>query len=837
LRAGPKVDFLHPSAGVEDRDPYHRPVTFAPSARALCAAPLSCRVSSTIAADPPVVSLQQDAGPSRGNWSKFDAFGLAGVVVAGVLVLVPALAHGTFLGPYDILQSAGLNKTPNVKVNNSTLFDQISLFIPWTNLVWTQVHQGHLPLWNPYSALGMPLAFNWESAPLSLPALIGYLFPVRLAYTAQVVVTVVIAGTGVYVLGKLLRLGMLGCMTAAIVFELSGAFMGNIGWPLASVWSWGGWLFAAIVLVLRGEKRARAIVLLAVVVAFAIYAGNPEDQLLLAFSAAVFASAMLLCRAPALGGSGPVIRPVIDLGLSAIAGAALAAPLILPGLQFARGSNRSVVGPDLFPKGLPPKELVNLIFQGFDGLPLLHSQWFGLSAYEVTSAYVGVIVLVLAATALVVRWRRPEVRSLALVAVATGLLVFAPPLVSFLDSSGARIYWIFAMTPMVLAIAALSGIGMDVLVKSHSEQRVRRVLGIGFGAMAILLGIIWLVARRGLTPSQANIRSHSFIWPTIEVIVGLVVVWMLAKVATRSRTRGAPSAVGAGSIAGSLLLLVVTGFLLASGAPILSSSSHYPTSTPAVTSLKRAVGNSIVGMGVSPAFPSTLGIMVNANLLYNVQEFTAYDPLTPRAYFSLYKTPTSVLDEFVDIFSPAITSAQAARLYGISYVLEPSGDPGPTGSIFDRRVGNEDLYRVPGAAAATLVALRQDGSFPDKFTNGAPVRVAHPNPSAWRMVTQSTTQSVLRLRLSNVPGWHATVDGKPVDVSPFARTMLQVRVPPGRHVVELHYWPKTFSVGVVLALCAVLGLTTLLILARIRSRSPARSEQSPQFPHPAAPAF
>ena len=122
-------------------------------------------------------------------------------------MLVPALAHGTSLGPYDILQNSGLNRVPNVKVHNPTLQDQIRLFIPWTSLVWTQVHQGHLPLWNPYSAVGMPLAFNWESAPLSLPVLIGYLFPVRLAYTAQLVVTVVIAGTGVYVLGRVLRLG------------------------------------------------------------------------------------------------------------------------------------------------------------------------------------------------------------------------------------------------------------------------------------------------------------------------------------------------------------------------------------------------------------------------------------------------------------------------------------------------------------------------------------------------------------------------------------------------------------------------------------------------------
>jgi hypothetical protein len=546
-------------------------------------------VSTTSTVDRQVVLAEHDARPSRGAWRASDALALFAVGIAGVLVLVPTLAHGTFFGPYDILQSTGLNKVPKVQVHNATLFDQISLFIPWTHLDWTQVHQGHLPLWNPYSALGMPLGFNWESAPLSLPALIGYLFPVRLAYTAQVVVTMMVAGSGVYVLGKVLRLGVLGCMTAAIAFELSGAFTANLGWPLDSVWSLGGWLFAAILLVLRGTKRAQVIVLLAVVIAFAIYAGNPEDEMLLALSAAIFTLAMLLFRAPALGGSGPVVRPALDLGISAIAGAALAAPLILPGLQLARGSNRTAVGPDLFPKGLPPKELFHLIFQGFDGLPVLHSQWFGISAYVVSSAYLGVIVLVLAATALVLRWRRPEVRSLAALAVATGILVFTPPLVSLLDSSIVRIYWIFALTPMVLALAVLSGVGMDVLVESHGERRVRRVLAIGFAGMAVVIGIIWLVARRGLTPSQASIRAHSFIWPAIEVVTGLVVVWVLARVATRSWTRLSPSA--AGTLAGSVLLLVLTAFLVASGAPIYSSSSDYPTSTPAVASLQRVIGN------------------------------------------------------------------------------------------------------------------------------------------------------------------------------------------------------------------------------------------------------
>ena len=43
---------------------------------------------------------------------------------------------------------------------------------------------------------------HWQSATFSVPSLIGYLFPLRLAYTVGVMVTLVIAGTGAYVLGR-----------------------------------------------------------------------------------------------------------------------------------------------------------------------------------------------------------------------------------------------------------------------------------------------------------------------------------------------------------------------------------------------------------------------------------------------------------------------------------------------------------------------------------------------------------------------------------------------------------------------------------------------------------
>ena len=50
--------------------------------------------------------------------------------------------------------------------------------------------------------------------------------------------------------------------------------------------------------------------------------------------------------------------------------------------------------------------------------------------------------------------------------------------------------------------------------------------------------------------------------------------------------------------------------------------------------------------------------------------------------------------------------------------------------------------------------------------------------------------------------------------SSVAGVMLELRVPTGRHLVELRYWPNTFTTGIVLAVCGVFGLAVVLILSR-----------------------
>ncbi len=404
------------------------------------------------------VSQTEVTGYRLGRWTHLVA--IVWLVALAAAVLAPALARGGSFGSYDLLSQFGLLKSPGVVLHNVQAGDQSDQIIPWSTLAWTQVHSGQLPLWNPYSALGMPLAFDWQSASFSVPAVVGYLFPLRLSFTVEVFLTLVIGGAGAYVLGRVLRLGGLACIFLGSVFELSGPMLGWLGWPVSAVFSWSGWLFAAALLVVRGRHRVRYISFLAVVLAAMIYVGQAEILTIIALALLVFLIALMLLRLSVFGGEGPIRRPTLDLVLAGIAGSALGAPLILPGLQVISGSQRAVPGgdPAELISGNPPlpvHNLIHLAFQGFDGLPIAGNTWFGyVEGYSETAAYVGVIVLVLAALGAAMRRRRPVVTAFAAVVVCAGAAAFVPPVVSVLYRLPVvgTILWQRALLPLVFAV-------------------------------------------------------------------------------------------------------------------------------------------------------------------------------------------------------------------------------------------------------------------------------------------------------------------------------------------------------------------------------------------------
>jgi hypothetical protein len=727
-----------------------------------------------------------------------DVLGLVWVIGAAGAVMAPALAHGTSLGPFDLLSRYGLSQHAGVTVNNGQATDQIAEMIPWSALAWTQVHQGHLPLWDPYNALGLPLAFNWQSGAFSLPGLLSYLAPLRLAYTVQVLFTLGFAGVGAYVFGRVMRLGVVGSALAATIFELSGPFMGFLGWPISGVMSWAGWLFAAIVVVIRGRRGAWAVAGLAVVVAGAIYAGQPDTLVLLVPGAAVFALVLLASPSARADGTRRPWPGVVGLASGGVAGAALGAPLLLPGLQLVSGSvftnSVRVNG------GLPGQSLVTMLLPGYSATVLSQSRWFDVGAAD----YVGVIAVVLAAMGAAVSRRRPHVLALSVSGVVMFVVAFAPGVTTALDVLPFRARWHLAVVIVAFALSMLAGVGIDRLLRAGAHQSERWsvhawLLG-GFGVSALVLLALWIVGPGSVSPSAARLRNHSLIWPAVQTALGLLVWVVLIVFRSRPWARLRWCALA--------LVACQTAFLAGEGAGTLSSSRTFAQPTPAVTTLARLVGPSLVAFGSgSCELPPTVGILPEANALFGVHELSAYDPLTPRRYFRALHAESTLP---ASAFCPVVSNATVARRFGVAFILVRLFHRAPSGTVYVAPIGDELLFAVPGAAQATWVARPAPGVAPAPDAPGTPIVVTHADAAQWRLVTDGTAPGVVRFHLTDVPGWHATVDKRPLALSRYGGVMLQADVPAGRHVVELSYMPTAFTIGLVLALASAVGLSAAL---------------------------
>jgi hypothetical protein len=767
-----------------------------------------------------------------------DVIGVAWVLIAGLAIFVPVFIHGNVLGPFDLLGQISLTKQPGATFHINQNSDLADSLIPWWNLAWQQVHHGHLPLWNPYGGLGMPLAFNWQTAPFSLPALVSYLFPEHWSFTAAAVVNMVVAGMGAYVLGRVMRLGVVASAAVGTIFELSGPFAAWLGYPFPSVLSWAGWIFAFGLLLLRGRHRTGCIVGLAVSVAFSLYGGAPEGFVVLMMATGCFFVVFLACRARWLRGAGPILRPAIDLCVATVAGLALAAPFALPGLQLVAHSVRST------PSGtsaLPIHTILYLAFQGYDGLPIYHGGMtvvFGIygAFYTETAAYVGVAALALGVMAVFLRWHRLEVRAFAVVAVLCLAVIYVPPvhtLATDLPLIGSTI-WVRALMPMALALAALAGFGLDLLVRTQNSRRVARGLGVVFSIAALALLSIWIFGQGPLSPAATGVRDHTFIWPAVEIAAGLVAAGFLLFVVRYRTAVAAPVASNgtagrsgtgfgptwlrwSGALAAIGLLAVQTAFLVSAGAQMMQSSHQAFPNTPRTRALVNAVGSSTVAFGQGGC--ARLGLEPNINDAYGVHEFSVYDPIIPKDYFTAWPTDTGTNAgaPLFNEFCPGIFTVAVAREFGVQYVLEVPGTPGPPGSISAGHVGDEDLYRIPGSGQATVAPL-VNGKLPADTVAGTPVVVQHQSPSQWHIKTASASPQVLRLHLTAAPGWTATIDGRPLALDTYAGMMLQARIPAGRHTINLQYWPKTLTLGIVLALLSAACLIALLIVSSRRHR-------------------
>ena len=434
----------------------------------------ACRYCAEVMASKhPIAALRRNARTHRS-----DVFGVGSLVVLSLAFLAPALKDGPSVGGFDLDTTlsplgAGVYSIRHALTNG----DAVSQMVAWNDLSWRLIHEGMFPLWNQLSALGMPQFLNFESSVLSLPDLFSYLVPVRFAFLVVVFAKLVIASTGAYCFARVIRCRPLAATFAGVSFMFAGAFSSWLTWPLTDVFAWGGWICAFGVMCARPTGRARHVVGLAIAVAFSIYGGFPEANIMIGVGAVGFVVGALAMEA--IGHRSIPWRGIARGVLGAVAGVALAAPLWLPGLQVIAVSHRESECPC---QALPTRAFALWLSQGYYGLPTGPHPIFQLPQFKYYEAvsYVGVIAAVLVVVAIATSIRRPVVAGLVLALVVSVALTYEPrafhPMQSLVNSlpylKMVRFERMRTLTAFLIAV--LAAIGFEQLLRvpraAHAEQ-------------------------------------------------------------------------------------------------------------------------------------------------------------------------------------------------------------------------------------------------------------------------------------------------------------------------------------------------------------------------------
>ncbi|HPC83315.1 MAG TPA: YfhO family protein [Thermoanaerobaculaceae bacterium] len=330
---------------------------------------------------------------------------------------------------------------------NVDLSDAAQQFVPWLELARRELAAGRVPLWNPFQDGGAPLLGNAQSAlgsPLVWPAL---LLGARYGWNLVLLLKVLTAAGGAWLWLREQGRSRPAAATGAVAFALSGSFVAWLAHPHTLVAAAAPWVLWAAKRLERGTSPGRVLAL-AGATWLACVGGHPETLLMVAGLTGTWALTARGWRG--LGRIAP----------SALLGAGLAAPVLLPFVEYLLLSEAWASGAGRNATTLPWRTLVRLVVPGAQAGNQIE-----------TAVTVSLAVLVLAVAGLMMA-RRRQVWIAVLVAGALAAVALDGPLARLL-ASRTPIYWSRAVLLLPLPLGLLAASALDRLRALARRRRVR----------------------------------------------------------------------------------------------------------------------------------------------------------------------------------------------------------------------------------------------------------------------------------------------------------------------------------------------------------------------------
>ncbi len=364
--------------------------------------------------------------------------------------------------------------------------------------------RGIVPLWNPYLFAGAPFVSDPQSGIFYPLNLLTFFLSAPLTFRDLEYLSVLhffIAGAGMYAFlrwGKFavrrspfamsngeLRISIPAALAGALAFEFSDLFITHFGnLNLIAVVAW----LPLVLLFYRRavtDRRASFAAIAGILLALAFHAGHIQSFLFSVFALVLFALWYAMDEGRMTNDERVLVfchSSLVYLALVAVVAVGLAAPALLPGIEFTQHTVRAAYSYEQAAQySLPPAQLIGLFVPGFFGRGPQNA-WGPWDRVEV--GYIGILPILLALLALVLR-RDAPVRFFGALALA-GL---ALALGGYAILHG----WLYQLVPgfgqlraparfivlMDFALATLAAFGFDALLRAlprASERVFKRIV-------------------------------------------------------------------------------------------------------------------------------------------------------------------------------------------------------------------------------------------------------------------------------------------------------------------------------------------------------------------------
>src|SRR3989344_1484478 len=649
-------------------------------------------------------------------------------------------------------------------VKNSAMPDIITQIYPWRHLAISFWKQGQIPLWNPYTFSGNPLLANYQSAALSPFNILFFILPFADAWSILVLLQPLLASLFMYLFVRNLRVGKVGSLISSVSFMFCGfitAWMGyaTLGYAIL-------FLPYSLYCVEKYHETRKNIFLflLSLTLPLAFFSGHFQTSLY--FLIALFAYIIYKFA------STRNMHNTLYLILYTFFGILFIMPQVLPSIELYLGSFRS----SFFQSGgIPVEYLPSFLAPDFFGNPVTGNNWFG--NYAEWNAYVGILPIMLAIYSLL-RIKKPRVLFffiLGLLSLILWIVIFQK---LFIPLDKIAISRQNLILPTILFLAASTLVFFAVILRKIKHSRVLYIfLSLGFVVLVTFDMLRFAIKWMPFDPKNLVFPAFSTTEAFSRISGFNRVFGNLGGEATMYY--GLPSVEGYDALYskryGQFIGYIGNEEFIESNWSVVLFPKNSKNTPKAINLLDiKYIAHKLTDDGVSWTFPYWTYPKGQFNVIYkdNYYRFYQNNNVLPHAFlvgeYRVIKDKKQILKT---IFSDNFKPRREIILEDDPKITKVNGDVGDA-----------------------------------KITNYQPNNI--------EISVDSKNNALLFLADNYDKGWKASVDGKDTSILRANYTFRAIKINEGKHVVRFWYDPRSFKLGIYLAIGGMVGILITILVSR-----------------------